>query len=73
MLDTTYNCANCTLIAQTLHIFCSIVGVAELVDAEDLKSSGRKSVRVRVPPSAISVTFKKLIRKKFSEFSLEIS
>jgi hypothetical protein len=33
-------------------IFLGDAGVAELVDAADLKSVGRKAVRVRVPPSA---------------------
>lgn len=31
---------------------CACAGVAELVDAGDLKSPARKSVRVRVPPPA---------------------
>ena len=33
-------------------IICHKAGVVKLVDAEDSKSSGRKSMRVRFPPPA---------------------
>ena len=44
----------------------TIAGVVEAVDTEDLKSSGRKAVRVRVPPPAFSekLYFPKIFRSK---------
>ena len=40
-------------------------GVAELADALDSKSSGRKAVWVRAPPPAISFDVGRLLAKTF--------
>jgi hypothetical protein len=45
--------------------FFSKAGVAELADALDSKSSGRKAVWVRAPPPAISFDVGRLLAKTF--------